>query len=202
MIFISYYTKGDYEQVYKTRLLPSLKLGNLKYDIVEIEDRGSWDANTEYKAEFCKKMLLKHKEPVVFLDVDAVIEKYPTGLFSSNLYFNYDIALHYLDWYLLWRKVEGNPQREALSGTLYLNYNKKVFQFLEDWIGENKVSSALEQKNMQNVIEKWKDKLKIYKLPPEYCVIIMRDGSIPTWYITKKPIIIHYQASRQFKHRR
>jgi len=202
MIYISYYTPGDYEKVFETRLHPTLHRWNLDHDVEVLKDKGSWNLNTHYKAEFIKKMLLKHKQSIVFLDVDATIEDYPMLLAANDIYCNNDIALHYLDWYLLWKKEKGCGKREALSGTLYLRYNEKVLKFLDDWIEENNRSSSFEQKNMATVLEENKYKLKIYKLPPEYCCIIMRDNSIPIWYIEEKPVIIHWQASRQLKNKR
>ena len=203
MIYISYFTRNTpYEKVMKTYLLPSLEKWNLKYDIKAIGDRGSWDANTHYKAQFCKEMLLKHKQSVVFLDADATIEDYPMLLRVLDLYFNYDIALHYLDWYKFWRKVDGQNKREALSGTLYLNYNKKVLKFLDEWIEFNKTNSQWEQRNMQEILAKWKGKLYTYNLPPEYCCILLFNGKLPEHYLTEKPIIIHHQVSRQLRHRK
>ncbi len=194
MIYISYYTKNTpYEKVMYTRLIPSLQKFSLKHDIEAIEDRGNWQANTHYKAEFIKKMLLKHKEAVVFLDSDATIEKYP-ALFTQMT--DYDISYHELDWNLQWRGYPGE-KREILSGTLYLNYNEKVLRFLDDWIDENNRSIQWEQKNMAKVLEKWKNRLQIYPLPPEYITIILFNGKVPKHI--EDPVIIHWQASRQFK---
>ena len=199
MIFISYYTLGDYEKVINTHLLPSLRRWNLKYDIESIEDKGNWQKNTHFKAEFCKKMLLKHKESVVFLDADATIEDYPMLLLAGDLYCDYDMAYHELDWYKFWKKIEGQKKREALSGTLYLRYNEKVLLFLDEWIKLNKVSTNWEQKNMQCILRSWKNKLKIDNLPPEYCMIILPNGKIPYHYIKEKPVILHHQVSRKLK---
>lgn len=199
MIFITYYTPGDYEQVFKEKLLPSLIKWELPYEAVILEGNYNWQTATQYKATFLKKMLLKHKQSIVFIDVDATIEQYPI-LFDQLE--EYDIGLHFLDWFLLWRKLEGNSKREGLGGTLYLNYNQKIFDFLDEWIKENERSNNLEQKNMQEILKKWEDKLKVKKLPAEYCTIIMRNGTIPTWYVKEIPIIVHYQASREFKNKR
>ena len=201
MIYVSYYTKNTvYKKVMNKYLLPSLKRWNLKHDIEAIADKGSWQLNTHFKAQFCKKMLLKHKQPIVFLDADASIENYPMLLGIIELYSpDIDIALHYLDWFLFWRKKSGEKKREALSGTLYLNYNKKVLQFLDEWIKENNRTTVWEQKNMQWVLRSWKKKLKIYKLPPEYCCIILPNEKIPYYYLKEKPIILHHQVSRKYK---
>ncbi len=197
MIFISYYTKNTpYEKVANTYLLPSLKKWNLSYDIEGIPDFGNWQKNTHYKAKFCRKMLLKHKQPVIFLDADATIEQYPK-LFEELE--NYDISFHELDWYKFWRNEIGKDKREVLSGTLYLNYTENTLKFIDDWISENNKSTNWEQRNMQKILEgEWKNKLKIYPLPIEYIAIIKYNGEIPNYI--KNPVIIHHQVSRQYKY--
>lgn len=198
MIFISYYTLGNYEKVINQYLIPSLKKWKLFYDIESVEDMGNWQKNTHYKAQFIKKMLLKHKQSVVFLDADATVEQNPI-LFTQLT--DYDIAYHELDWYLMWRKQSGNPKREVLSGTLYLNYNEKILKFLDKWIEENNNNICWEQKNMQKILEKWNNKLKIYNLPPKYCCIILTQDRIPDYYIKDKPVILHHQVSRRYKNK-
>jgi len=197
MIIISYATKNTpYMQVIEQRLKPTLKKFKLKYDIEYPEDFGSWQENTHYKAEFIKKMLLRHKEAVCFIDSDATIEKYPKLLYKLQ---DYDMSLHYLDFDLQWRKKSGT-KREALSGTLYLNYNEKMLKFLDDWIAENEIDAQWEQRNMQKVLERWKDKLRIYPLPYEYIVIVYGGDRIPSHMVKKEDVVIlHHQASRRYR---
>ena len=197
MIYVSYYTPNSYEKVFKDKLYPSLIKWKLTYDVEVLKDKGSWQENTHYKAKFCKKMLLKHKQSIAFCDVDATIEEYPLVFDFLNRIKKPDIALHQLDWYLLWRKQKGNPKREALSGTLYLNYNKKILNFVDEWIKENETNVQWEQRNLQKILEKWENKLQIAKLPIEYIAIIKFDGKVPNYI--KEPVIIHHQASRKFK---
>jgi hypothetical protein len=198
MIIISYATKNTpYMQIIKQKLLPTLKKFNLRYDIDYPEDFGSWQKNTHYKAEFIKKMLLKHKEPVVFLDADATIEQYPKLLFELK---DYDISYHELDWMKMWRRQEGHTKREVLSGTLYLSYNTKILQFLDDWILENNANNRWEQKNMQKILIKWKSKLNIYYLPYSYITIMVGNGQISPHMIKAKDVVIlHHQASRKYR---
>jgi len=200
MKIISYATKNTpYMKVIQEKLLPTLKKFNLEYDIEYPEDMGSWQKNTHYKAEFLKKMLLKHKEPIVFLDSDATIEKYPELFFKLEKE-NYDISYHELDWMKMWRKQTGQAKREVLSGTLYLAYNEKILQFLDEWIEENKKSTAWEQKNMAKVLINWKKKLNIYPLPYSYITIMVGGGAIPSHMIKKSEVVIlHHQASRKYR---
>jgi len=198
MITVSYATKNTpYEKVLNERLLPTLKKFNLRYDIAYPEDFGSWQANTHIKAEIIKQMLLKHKEPIVFLDADATIECYPELFFKLQ---DYDMSYHSFDFDFYWKNKEGSSKREVLSGTLYFRYNEKVLQFIDEWIEENKKSTQWEQKNLQIVVERWKGKLKIYPLPLEYIAIVKGGDRVPNFI--KNPVIVHHQASRRFRHYR
>ena len=197
MIIISYYTKETpyYKVMYKY-LFPSLMRWKLPYHIQGIKNLRNWQQNTHYKATFILECLEKFKQSVVFLDADAQILKYPELFFKLEKE-DYDLSLHYLDWYYFWRGQKGHPKRDALSGTLYLAYNKKVIAFLKDWIAKNKIDTKWEQRNMQEVLKLWKSKLKIYNLPIEYIAIKKRNNKVPDYI--KDPVIVHNQVSRELK---
>jgi len=182
----------------ETHLLPSLKKWNLKYDIQGIEDFGDWGLNTSYKAEFIEQMLKKHKEDVIFLDSDAVIEKNPE-LFDK-IPEKYDLACHYLDWYLHWRNTKGQKKRELLSGTMMFRYNPKVLKLTEVYKKFCKKNPKIwEQRILQQLLAQ-PNNLKIYNLPASYCAVINHKKEIPSYIGT--PVIVHYQASRQYKNKR
>ena len=199
MIYTSFATiNNDYKKVVEYYLLPSLEKFNLPYDIDYIKSVGNWGNNILYKPTFLKNMLLKHKQSIVSLDADAQIMKYPS-LFSKLD--EYDIALHYLDNGLQWRNIP-SEYREALGGTLWINYNNKVMNFIDKWIDIQKIEKGFPQKTMQRLLEKNEFNLKIYKLPYSYATIIKQDGNIPIHMIQKKDIVIlHNQVSRNLKRR-
>ncbi len=199
MIFISYYTTGVYEKVIRNYLIPSLVKWQLQYDIKEIKDHGSWQLNTQQKCIFIKEMLLKYKEDVCFIDADATIEKYPELLF--NIPDEYDIALHLLDWQLMWRGIEGQEQRELLSGTMVLKYKESTLKLVNEWMNQvNDTRKHLkEQKVLENIIL-GNEVYKLYDLPASYCTIKKFDGSIPEHI--PDPVILHHQISRKYKNRR
>jgi len=198
MIFVSYYTKHTpYEIVINRHLLPSLKKWNLSYHIEGIDSLGNWYNNTAFKAKFILAMLEKYKHDVCFLDADAEIWKYPDLLF--NIPNDYNIACHRLDWYKFWRNQDGNPKRELLSGTLVFKYNKKAIELAKKYIevcSEN--TGKWEQRILQEIIES-DSSYKVYDLPISYCAIKKRNGCIPKYI--KDPVIVHYQASRQYKNK-
>lgn len=198
MLIVSYYTKNTpYESVMLNQLFPTIRKWNLPYDIQGIKDLGSWQKNTHYKATFLKEMLIKHREPIVFLDSDATIEQYPV-LFDQLK--DYDIAYHELDWNLQWRGKPGT-KKEILSGTLYLNYTSNVLNFLNEWIGENERNTNWEQRNMAKVLKEKTDRLqlKVYPLPYSYITILKHNNQIPSHIKPEDVVILHHQASRKYK---
>jgi hypothetical protein len=194
VIYISYATKGTpYIKVMEKYLLPSLQRFNLIYDIAYPENRGSWQANTHMKAEIIKEMLLKHKQPLVYIDSDATIESYPE-LF--NKLEQYDIAAHYLDCDFFWYGRRGSKNIDLLSGTLYLNYNDNILTLIDQWIDENSKNTDLEQTNLRTVLEQNKE-IKIYHLPIQYAAIVKMNDRVPDYI--ENPIIVHHQCSRLYR---
>ena len=176
MIFVSYYTRDSIYESYANKLEWSYRKFGLPYDILAIDDLGSWDANTQYKPEFCGSMLIKHKQPIVYVDADAEIMQAPA--FFDNI--NCDIGFVKKD------------RVELLSGTLYLNNTPNVFKLIGEWIaGISQEPNIWEQKVLQKVVEKSDGKVEL--LPPTYCQIfdLMKDVG--------EPVIVQKQASRQVK---
>jgi hypothetical protein len=199
MIFISYYTKNTpYESVMKEYLLPSLKKWKLKYVINAVDDLGNWGANTSYKAKFILDTLQECKEDIVFLDSDATIERYPKLFFDLDP--KYDVALHYLDWYLHWRKTPNLPKRELLSGTMLFRYNEKVLDLARKYVQTCKrFPNVWEQRVLEQLLPKCRT-IKVYNLPATYCAVILHNNELPKYI--NNPVIIHHQVSRQFKRRK
>ncbi len=200
LIYISYYTKNTpYEKVMNSHLLPSLKRFKLPYDIEAVPDLGSWRANTSFKAQFVLQKLLQHKKDVIFIDADATIEQYPS-LFAQ-IPPEYDIGVHYQDWYKQWRNSDCGKKFDLLTGTIMFRYNERVLSLVRKWVATVKNSTTWEQIVLQKLTEENKD-IKIYKLPVEYCTVINHKGEIPN-YIKKEDVkILHHQASRKLKNRR
>ena len=133
-------------------------------------------------------MLLKHKRAVVFIDADAMLRRYPF-LFRD---FEADVAAHLKDYsrFPISTRREG---KELLSGTLYVDYNKKTLALLDKWIALNKQSPTIwEQKNLHEAIEGFEGDFK--ELPAEYCKIY------DTMSKVQNPVIEHYQASRRLRY--
>jgi len=191
LVFVSFCTKGIYEKVIKTYLIPSLKKFGLNYDIEYIKNKGSWRENIQYKPILIYNMLLKYKCPIVSLDADAIIEKNPL-LFKSLT--DCDYACHFYDWGLWYNKP---GKEEMLGGTQYFNYNNKVITLVKEWMKQQKIQHTWAQKVLEGLLNQNKN-IKIYRLPIEYCFI--KTGKHPE--IRKNAVIYHNQVSRQYRNKR
>ena len=194
IIFVAYYTLDTpYEQEAK-KFKESLQKLNLTHDVVGVKPLGTWQANTRFKAKFLQEMLIKHKgKNLVYVDVDAIVHSIPI-LFKD---YTCDVAIRYQDF--RWRK------NECLSGTIFLANNEKVMKLCKEWekinIREGGNNSNLEQWNLGSAIDLLKPSLQlsVINIPPEYTFIF---DSMKKIYPKIKPVIEHFQASRQNRHRR
>ena len=189
IVFVAYYTFNTPYEAEAVKLKESLKKLDLLYDIVPIPSVGNWQDNTRYKAKFLQQMLLKHKgKNLVYIDVDAIVHSIPIHFKDYTC----DIGIRYQDF--RWRK------NECLSGTIFLANNDKVMKVCEEWekinIKERSNRQNLEQWNLGSAINVMKNtlNLKVQNLPPEYTFIF---DSMKVMYPSVKPVIEHFQASRQ-----
>ncbi len=197
-IFISYYTKGSYEQIAQEHLLPTLKRHSLPFEVKKVADTRNWYRNTAYKATFILEMMEKHQKDVVFIDCDAEILRFPTLFYEIPE--EIDVACHILDWWYFWHNRTDRAKFDLLSGTMLFSYNQKVLDLTKRWIEKlREEQRPFEQKTLQEIIEQDKD-INLYNLPPKYCAIIKEDGSISEYM--NPPVILHYQASRVERHRK
>ena len=184
-----------YIQIAQQQVLNSLEKLKIPHEFSKVQNFGSWKLNTAYKATFAMNMLNKHTDKnIVLLDADCRVFEYPS-LFDF-IPQQYNIAAHILDW-ATWYK-NGTTTREFLTGTLILRNNNRTRQLVAKWIeGCEANVNTWEQKVLTQVIIENKE--KIYELPLDYCYInSMPDGRQPN-VIVEKPVIVHYQASRELK---
>ena len=192
LMVVGYYTVNTPYEAEAQNLLESLNRLGLPHDISGVQSLGNWQANTRFKAGFMLDMLIKHpNHRLLYVDVDAVVHSIP------DLFKNYtcDIAVRWQDF--RWR------QNECLSGTIYMENNKRTKRICELWrdinVNEGNESNRMEQWNLDTVINKMKveDPNFTYKnLPPEYTMIF---DSMRGMYPNIVPVIEHFQASRRFK---
>ena len=180
MKIISFYT-DDWEYPRHAKRLRA-ECGSLGIDnyIVELPSTGSYLKNTCLKPRFILDCLMKFKEPVLWIDVDASILDYPhlAGILEV------DFAA---------RMMAEDRARTWHVGTMWFNYTQAMVIFLESWIentGKLSDESALEKT--------WSDNgwmLTTHSLPPEYFYIIRyRHHMIP-----EGTIIAHRISSGESK---
>jgi len=152
---ISYYTPNYAE--YAHNLKRSLdKLGLNSTHIEERPPQGSWRKNCQYKANYILEKLTELDKPVVWVDSDALIKRYPELLFSLDC----DFAARF--------KESGR----LMSGTLFFNTTAKPL--LRRWIKAQETSNAWDQKVLQSVL----GNEDIYRLPVEYCKKFDEKGDV------------------------
>ena len=189
-LIIGYYTKNTSYQNLANRLKRSMDELSLPYFLEPIEDLGSWEKNTHYKATFIKKCLRDKTQDLLYVDVDAIFKSYPYLI--KDLIADYDLAYRTEDF--KWRSDE------ALSGTIFIKNNDVMREFVDKWIEMNKANPAermkpetWEQKNMQKVHRDMGEYIRYYNLPPEYTFIFDHTKKM---FPGLKPVIEHYQESR------
>jgi hypothetical protein len=187
-LIIAYYTTGNHYEDLSENLKKSCNDFNLPLVLKPIQNLGSWEKNTHYKADFIYECLNTYNQNLVYVDVDAVFRKYPT-LFGE---LDCDIAFRTENF--KWRK------NEALSGTIFLNNNDKVRTLIKNWISINESIPAVrnspmtwEQANMQKAVQ-FDRGINYYNLPPEYTYIFDHTKRM---YPNIEPVIEHFQASRK-----
>lgn len=194
----AFYTKNTkYEDLYKFYLQKSAIQLNLEVNAIEVNNEKDWYKNVANKPRIIKEMLenMPQNECLVFLDVDSEIKQYPK-LFDE-IPEDCDIGFHLLDWNSHYGYKHNPSIKEVLSGTLFLRNNDRIKNLCDKWFRGAYNSKIWEQKVLQKLLE-IESNIKTYLLPIEYCFINSRPRNLPP--LEKcKPIIVHYQASREMK---
>ena len=188
-LVIGFYTKDTpYEHEFQTLKL-SLEEHGYDYDYEAVDNLGTWQKNTQYKAQVIKGFLEKYPEhPLLYLDVDAIMLHPPIILDDVNC----DIAaVHYA------------RNQELLSGTVYFSGSDICMKVVERWIQLNiqypiklpDKRPAWDQRTLSLAIHDVKE-CRFVELPQEYTFITE---------LTAKhckglnPVILHTRGAKRFK---
>lgn len=87
IVVVSFFTPKNIYQKMAERLIESCNKFNLPYDIRQVEDRGSWVKNCNYKASFIMDCISKHDKKVVWVDADGRFGRYPELLDKTTASF-------------------------------------------------------------------------------------------------------------------
>lgn len=182
MRIIAYFTASYRE--YAMRLAESLNRLKYPYYMMEYPEFPDWVRNNHLKTDFIRDMLNKFKEPVLYVDADAVVHKPPVLLEGLT---DTDIGVYFLRG---WK-----PEPMALAGTIYAGNTIAARRFLEKWIEENHSNTQkYDDANLRTVLKRMSGEIKVMELPVEYCTIFDRPDRANI-----DPVIEHFQASRKLR---
>lgn len=178
-----------YEQEAEILKLSLNSLG-YPYDIRGVPNLGSWQRNTQYKAEFISKMLLEYPgTPLLYLDVDSIVVR--PLLFLHGI--TGDIAaVHFCN------------TKELLSGTVYFANNENCRKVVDKWIELNRKYTtvlpdgrpAWDQRTLEMAIKSFPE-VVFQELPQEYTWITeLTQRRLPN---LQSPCIIHTRGAYRFK---
>jgi hypothetical protein len=131
------------------------------------------------KAPFVLRCLEQFKRPILWLDADAEIKRFPQ-LFQS---LKCDIAAY--------------MPRHLLSGTVYFSTSPIALEIARIW--EQLCISAPEtwdQKHLEATLWKQEAVVSFFNLPQGYCKVFDKRWNR---HEEKVETIVHHQASRRFK---
>lgn len=189
-LFVGYYTVDTpYEDEAKGLRL-SMEAHGLDYYLESVKNLGSWQKNTQYKARYIQAMLAKHKRPLVYVDVDAIVVQRPSVLLSMPA--TVDLAaVHYA--------VSG---KELLSGTVYFGNTPACRALVDRWVEINAKypdvlpdgRDAWDQRTLDMAMSAVT--VRFQELPQEYTVI---SGLTQQVLPDIQPVILHTRGAYRFK---
>jgi hypothetical protein len=188
-LVIAYYTVDTPYEGEAEVLKLSLESMGYSYLVCGVPNLGSWQKNTQMKAEFISLMLEEMPgQPLLYLDVDAIMVQAPLLLDGLQT----DVAA-----------VHFAGRSELLSGTLFLGGTPLCGQVVQRWRHLNgqypdtlpNGKPAWDQRTLAMAI-KGTPGVKFVELPQEY-----------TWIteLTQKhqpglaPVILHTRGAKRFK---
>lgn len=188
-IVIGYYTVNTpYEQEAET-LKVSLDALQYEHDIRGVPNLGSWQKNTQYKANFVRGMLEEYApRPCLYLDVDAVMVSPPVILDTLDC----DIAA-----------VHFGKTTELLSGTVYWGNTAMCRLVVDRWLALNERypktlpdhREAWDQRTLDMAIRET-PACRFVELPQEYTWITeLTQRQIPGL----TPVIMHTRGALRWK---
>jgi hypothetical protein len=141
-IFVSFYTNDDIYKPLALNLQKNLTKFGIEFDFLEIErtneiSKQDWNDTTAMKPKIIHDMLLKHKRPVVWIDVDSIVTEFPHFLYNYNS--SIDIAYHL--------RKNNNP----FSAIMFIQYNNKMIEFMKHFHN----SAVNDVENIQQKAELW-----------------------------------------------
>lgn len=177
-LFIGFYTTGTPYANEAAECIKSLESIGLDHEFVGVPNLGKWEWNCAIKPAVILRMMHKHVgRPLVYLDADARVHRYPTAF--DVMPNGIDLACHFRN------------GTELLSGTLYIGTTEQARWLVGEWLAKcASQPDVWDQKHLQNALAAWP--YKVHQLPAEY-VRVFDDDTMGD------AVILHGQASRRFQ---
>lgn len=184
----AYFTGHPIYKEHAAKLAQSMLAHKIRYEIVNVPDLGTWQANTQFKPAFLMNQLQRYpSDNIVYVDVDAVFLRYPALFDDLDKNPSVNVAVHLLD-HSKYRRKTAEP--EILSGTVWLRNNHETMTIVAEWINQCKANINMwDQAALQRVLQN----RGYYNLPDRYCCIFDYMASV------QGKVIVHNQASRVTK---
>lgn len=144
---------GDYYKKAIARFTRSCIKHDLKHIVYPLNGVGDWVKGCNLKPTVILDALETFKQPILWIDADAVILKHP-AVFDNP---SFDMALH----------VQGSGH--WLSGTLYFSHN--ATSFVKEW-KKVTTTSTPDEITLLNIYRNSNTKPKMHSLPPEYNQVV------------------------------
>ena len=183
---VSYYTRGTpYEQEAASLREACLRVG-ADYNIEPLDSLGRWDRNCCLKPLFLLEQLRRWKQPILWVDSDAMILQKP------QLALQCDLAVH-IDPDLPWGHLA-----KVNTGTIYIAPTKNAEALIEEWhaccercLNDPDFPEVWDQMCLQLLLPR----KGVEPLPMGYCGVFdcERDLALPEIFI------LQTQASRAYK---
>jgi hypothetical protein len=163
------------------RLERSVAELGLRVHVARLPNRGSWVKNCACKGQFVLDCLREFDEPIVWLDSDAELLRYPE-LFEDA---DFEFAAYWT-----------SPGKTLLSGTLYFAPTGTSVRLVEGWARRcEERPHKWDQTHLRDEFLSTLPLESCFRLPQGYCKIFDRVWREPS----RVEYIRHYQASRRFK---
>jgi hypothetical protein len=190
-LVIGYFTENTPYAHEAEVLKLSLVEHGYEHDILPVANLGSWQKNTQYKAQVIKSFLKKYPgRPLLYLDVDAIMVKPPVVL--DELPGTCHIAAcHY------------GTSTELLSGTVWFSGDPACLVLVDRWMALNKMypeklpnrMPAWDQRTLEMAIKETGG-IIFQELPQEYTYITELTSKVAP---DINPVILHTRGAKRFK---
>lgn len=185
------FSTNDFYAKQSLRLEASLTKYGIPYEIRRLEHPGSWHKAVSMKPRFIRDMLAETSlDGVLYLDADAeVVAPLPLSELDQC-----DVA------YTEFKRSKSHPL-ECLTGTMFFRKSQGVLAFLDAWSERVPIwrhSQTPEQGALMQTLIETNHGLRLHDLGPVWTYI---HDDFKELFPDVKPLIMHYQASREYRER-